>query len=73
MKLLVAVLTLVCILDVAPVVFGGSCFPAHIQQTFCKSQFGKTIWYLRNNSWKPEFVYSFNMGNINFVIFYPER
>ena len=43
MKLLVAVLTLVCILDVAPVVFGGSCFPAHIQQTFCKSQFGKTI------------------------------
>ena len=23
--------------------------------------------YLRNNSWKPEFVYSFNMGNIIFV------
>jgi len=25
------------------------------------------LYYLRNNSWKPEFVYSFNMGNINFV------
>jgi hypothetical protein len=23
--------------------------------------------YLRNNSWKPEFVYSFNMGNIIFI------
>ena len=23
--------------------------------------------YLRNSSWKPEFVYSFNMGNIIFV------
>ena len=27
------------------------------------------IVWLRNNSWKPEFVYSFNMGNIIFVIF----
>jgi hypothetical protein len=26
---------------------------------------------LRNNSWKPEFVSSFNMGTIIFVIFLP--
>ena len=34
-----------------------------LEQGRCK----QVVPFLRNNSWKPEFIYSFNMGNIIFV------